>query len=56
MWDVVVIVQCVFCIEMQDYVHGVINLSARHLSSQDTCELHLSRDPSSLAYSSWLCI
>jgi hypothetical protein len=31
-------------------------MSARHLSSQDTCELHLSRDSSSLAYSSWSCI
>jgi hypothetical protein len=31
-------------------------LSAWHLSSQNTCELHLSRDSSSLAYSSWLCI
>jgi hypothetical protein len=29
-------------------------VSARHLSSQGTCELHLSRDSLSLAYSSWL--
>jgi hypothetical protein len=32
------------------------SMSAWHLSSQNTCELHLSRDSSSLAYSSWLCI
>jgi hypothetical protein len=31
-------------------------LSARHFSSQGTCELHLSRDSSSRAYSSRLCI
>jgi hypothetical protein len=31
-------------------------VSARHLSSLSTCELHLSRDSSSPAYSSWLCI
>jgi hypothetical protein len=33
-----------------------MHLSARYLSSQGTCELHLSRDSSSPAYSSWLCI
>jgi hypothetical protein len=31
-------------------------MSARHLSSQSTRELHLSRDSSSPANSSWLCI
>jgi hypothetical protein len=31
-------------------------LSAWHVSSQYTCELYLSRDSSSPAYSSWLCI
>jgi hypothetical protein len=37
--------------------HGIpTNVSARHLSSQGTCELHLSSDSLSPAYSSRLCI
>jgi hypothetical protein len=44
-----------FCYEAMGKSGGKY-LSARHLSSQGTCELHLSRDSLSLAYSSWLCI